>query len=115
MPDPTLESQAESFLQHMHTLSFEEKCLTLAQLSENIPRKYWVKDDGDNLFLMLGQTTRMPNRLTRLTEAQPGFCQSVTAFVRTSMPETVPFTCVAIRVGRGNRATLTIGLPMSPQ
>ena len=82
-------------------ISFEEQCLTIASLSEAVPRKYWDKDEGDNWFVMLGQTTRLTNRLTRFTEACPNFCQAVTAFVRNAMPEPVPFTCVSIRVGPG--------------
>ena len=100
-PEPLLEARSESFLQYRPTLSFEEQCLTLASLSEAVPRKYWDKDEGDNWFVMLGQTTRLTNRLTRLTEACPSFCQAVTDFVRNAMPEPVPFTCISIRVGPG--------------
>ena len=112
--DPDLEAQAESFLKNVHTLTFEDKCLALASLSRTVPKKYWDKDEGDNSLKMLGQTTRLTNRLTRLTEAQPGFCQAVTSFVRMTSPEPAPFTCASIRVGLVSPVIRIIGTPLYP-
>jgi len=97
----SLRDMSLQFLNSFRETNLEDQCRAVASLTSHVPRKFWDSDEGRNLFLIVGQTPRLTNAATRLTDKEPEFTQALTAFVRRNMPEEVPFTAVSVRTGPG--------------
>ena len=98
---PRLQTLSRQFVRSFADLELPARCEALAALTKEVPAAYWDVDEGDNRFFIVGQSPRLSNCPTRLTEQQPSLVEALTGFVRAILPTEVPFTAISVRTGPG--------------